>query len=80
MYRCTPPAVLYVPGMMRLLSSSWAAGTERDMCWLVREVQLTGWLLRGIAKRLPFPADAAGTSTLKQNSKTKGESYHIGRN
>lgn len=71
-YRCTPIAVLYIPGIMKLLSNALVAGTEKDTCWLVGEVEPAGWLMRGIAKKLPFPADAAGTSTRKQ-AKQKGK-------
>jgi len=62
-YRCTPIAVPYIPGIVRLLSKGLVAGTAKDTCWLVSEVELTGWLLRGIATKLPFPADTAGMST-----------------
>lgn len=62
-YRCTSIAVTYIPGITKLLSNALVAGTEKDMCWLVSKVELAGWLLRGIAKKPPFPADTAGTST-----------------
>lgn len=39
------------------------------MCWLISEVKLAGWLLRGMAKTLPFPADTEGTSTSKKKKK-----------
>lgn len=81
MYGWTPIAVWHIPGMMKLPSNTWVAGTEKDMCWLISEVKLAGWLLRGMAKTLPFPADTEGTSTSKKKKKgkTKGESYFITR-